>query len=218
MPAASWSFRAATRTWKNSSRLIEHDGAELGPLEQWNAGLVGERQDAVVEVEPAQLTVEEALVVSDPLRQQGCHTRPRSISLRRRGDRVPIRARCSSRSASRLIRSRLRRNCGSSRGSSTSRASARGPELVEHGAVAPVAEDLPVRRDRSEIDDTGVRSVVVGRRDRSCPAECTWRFRASSNASGHDEPVTAGTRAIPRTRLEPGVEPDRMVDTSLQLC
>ena len=62
----------------------------------------------------------------------------------------------ASRSASRTTRSRLRRNCGSSRGSSTRRASTRARNSSSDGAVAPVAVDLPVRRHRAEVHDAGV--------------------------------------------------------------
>ena len=139
MPAATWSFSAATRTWKNSSRLVRADGAELGPLEQRDAGLGGQLEDPVVERQPAQLTVDEAFEevsrrpspiariagVAALRRDRATVVGDARPVTRRRGGRGPIRARCASRSASRTMRSRLRRNCGSSRGSSTRRARTR---------------------------------------------------------------------------------------------
>ena len=219
MPAASWSFKAATRTPKNSSRLIEQIAQNLA---RSSSGMPGsEASDRTRSLKSSQLssqTEESATSYPTLSRQQGCHTRCRSIRPSPSGRPSCHSREISSRSASRLIRSRLRRNCGSSPRKQHQPGERPGPEFVEHGAVAPVPEDLPVRRDRSEIDDTGVAPVVVGSTRSVISRRVYWRFRASSNASGHDEPVTAGTRAIPRTRLEPGVEPDRMVDTSLQLC
>ena len=58
-----------------------------------------------------------------------------------------------SRSASRTTRSRLRRNCGSCGGTSTSRAMTRSRNASITCAVAEVGVDLPVRRDRAEVDD-----------------------------------------------------------------
>ena len=72
-----------------------------------------------------------------------------------------------------------------------------GPELVEHLAFAPVAVDLPMRRDRPEVDDAGVSLAVVGSTTSVIGAECTGRSRARSSASRHDEMVTGSNERHP---------------------
>ena len=156
MPAATWSFSAATRTWKNSSRLDER-WPELHPFEQRNPRLLGQRQHASVEVEPAQLTVERrsrAATRLPPSLDALRSTTESLVSGRPRSHSSEMR----SRSASRMMRSRLRRNCGSSRGSSTSRAITRARNSSSTRAVAVVAVHLPMRRHRAEVHDSGVSS------------------------------------------------------------
>ena len=87
------------------------DGAELQPLEQRDAGLLGQRQDAPVEREPAQLTVEQAL----QRRSAFCF-----------GDaEVPLDARCA--------RARRRGRCARGCGGTADRPWAAAPGGPAHG-------------------------------------------------------------------------------------
>ena len=63
MPASTWSCRPATRTMKNSSRLDAKIAENFSALEQRHAVVLGELEDALVEVEPGQLAVEVELGV-----------------------------------------------------------------------------------------------------------------------------------------------------------
>ena len=129
-------------------------------------GSSAKREHAIVEVEPAQLTVELPVLAERRRSPSQCRHvgHPRASGARRRrslgavGEPSSHSSEMYSRSASRLMRSLLRRNCGSSRGSSTRRARARARNSSSTLSVAPVAVDLPVRRHRPEVDDPGVRS------------------------------------------------------------
>ncbi len=108
------------------------DGAELGPLQERDPLLRGELQDAVVERQPAQLTVDEPVVHGG--RQPSAVVRPAEIPLQRDGlplaiahDALPVAP-------------ELRVVAGQQHEPGQDA----GAELVEHRAVAPVAVDLPV--------------------------------------------------------------------------
>ena len=58
MPAAIWSLQGGDADLEELVEVGRGDGAELGPLEQRDAGLLGQPQHPAVEVEPAQLTVD----------------------------------------------------------------------------------------------------------------------------------------------------------------
>ena len=61
-PAATWSLRPATRTWKNSSRFWLKMARNLARSSSGTAVVRGQGQHPRVEVEPGQLAVDEALV------------------------------------------------------------------------------------------------------------------------------------------------------------
>ena len=58
MPAATCCLSPATRTWKNSSRLLLKMREELEPLEQRRPGVERLVQHPAVELEPGELAVE----------------------------------------------------------------------------------------------------------------------------------------------------------------
>ena len=162
MPAATWSFSAATRTWKNSSRLDETDRAELDPLEQRDRPARRPGPARGVEVEPAQLSVDEAVVrASTPRRHDVGHARRPPSAIARRSlvavgePEIPL-----ERDALALgvaddalaVAAELRVVAGQQHQAGQHP----GAELLEHRAVALVAVDLPVRRHRAEVDDAGV--------------------------------------------------------------
>ena len=60
-PAATWSFSAEMRTWKNSSRLDEQIATNFSRSSSGMPGLVGQGKHASVEVEPTQLPVEQSV-------------------------------------------------------------------------------------------------------------------------------------------------------------
>ena len=61
MPARTWPLRPATRTMKNSSRLLARDRQEAQPLEQRMVGVLGLLQHAAIELQPGQLAIDEAV-------------------------------------------------------------------------------------------------------------------------------------------------------------
>src|SRR5262249_18050708 len=179
------------------------DGAELGPLEQRDAALAGQLQHPVVEVEPAQLAVDEPVVGLDGwtlLPNLGTVGRRRTA--RRPG---PFRRREPAGAPLRLVvraaEVPLDRDALALRIAGDALAVAAelrvvagqqhepgedpGAELVEHGAVAPVAVDLPVRRDRAEVHDPGVGAgwLVGGRLTHRRASLAATRRDARSNVT-----------------------------------
>ena len=65
-PAATCLFRPATRTMKNSSRLLAKIARNLTRSRRGEKVSSGERQHARVEVEPGQLPIDETLVYQRP--------------------------------------------------------------------------------------------------------------------------------------------------------
>ncbi len=57
-PATSWPFRPATRTWKNSSRLLAKMARNRTRSSSGLRSSIGLEQDAIVELEPRQLAVD----------------------------------------------------------------------------------------------------------------------------------------------------------------
>ena len=62
-PAAIRRLRPATRTMKNSSRLLAKIARNRRPLEQRQAVVLGQLEDPLVEAQPGELAVEEDVVV-----------------------------------------------------------------------------------------------------------------------------------------------------------
>ncbi len=77
MPAATWSSRPATRTWKNSSRFWLKMARNLARSSSGIERVVGQGQDPLVEVEPRQLAVEEAVGVL--AQRPAAGARPRAL-------------------------------------------------------------------------------------------------------------------------------------------
>ena len=89
MPVAMRRLRPATRTMKNSSRLRGEDREVAGALEQRHVLVRGELEDALVELQPGDLAVEEAVagqhVVLGVGRVVGAVGRPTKRPLAARG-------------------------------------------------------------------------------------------------------------------------------------
>ena len=96
-PAATWSFSAATRTWKNSSRFVVVMAQNLARSSSGIPCSLRQLQDPVVERQPAQLTVDEPVVhgAHDRWRTTAGAERERTApcASRRRGGRGPTRSR-----------------------------------------------------------------------------------------------------------------------------
>ena len=183
----------ATRTWKNSSRLVEKmaqnftrsSSGMLGSSASASTRALKSSQDSsrlrsrgrgrqrspgrppfsVPAGRPTGWPRHSCAWARRPL---GRAVRRASASPARRSTSSPSgrprshSSRMRSRSASRTMRSRLRRNCGIVAREQHEPGQHPGPELLDHLAVTEVAVDLPVRRHRPEVDHTGVPDGRLG--------------------------------------------------------
>ena len=72
-PAASWSLRPATLTWKNSSRLLENMARNFACSNNGCSGASARARTATVELEPGKLPVDVAAFVGGHSHRQRAH-------------------------------------------------------------------------------------------------------------------------------------------------
>ena len=104
MPASTWSCRPATRTMKNSSRLLAAIARNFSRSSSGTSGVLGELEHALVELQPRQLAVEVQLGVLE-VELGGDRRRLFDVLLTGRSDRYRPRARAGRPRANRRGRS-----------------------------------------------------------------------------------------------------------------
>src|SRR3954451_8126997 len=164
MPAAIWSRNAATRTWKNSSRLVETMAQNLArsssgmpcswanpSTRQLNSSQLSSRLTCRCSPSAGATSVTTSVIAMPPGAdgRRSLHAVWQTelpldrdvLALGVAVDALFVAAEL------RVVAGQQHQPCQRPR-----------PELVEHLVVAPVAVDLPMRRHRPQVDDPGVRS------------------------------------------------------------
>ena len=181
--------------------VLAEDGAELHPLEQRDGGLVGQREDPRVEVEPGQLAVQDPLVdVRRERHRRGGHGHNRTRGSRQAGHRIGV---ASSRRVSGRWRRRQRRQRERVAAHGHHAGDVERVELVrrEHPHLRPTgAGSRPARRPRCSVCRAVLATApgasltaVSGSRSRGWPAGRSERpTRRAATRPGSRRPSRCG--------------------------